>query len=47
LTYDQRYAIDLIVDGVPADGLYENYSVDAAGRITAMEIRGQGDKGPE
>jgi RHS repeat-associated protein len=40
-TYDQRYAIDLIVDGVPADGLYENYTVDAAGRITAINERTQ------
>jgi RHS repeat-associated protein len=38
-SYDQNYRIDAMNDGVPADGLYMDYAIDAAGRITAVNER--------
>ena len=34
--FDLNYGIDSLNDGVPADGLYENYTLDAAGNVTSV-----------
>jgi RHS repeat-associated protein len=38
-SYDQNYGIDALNDGVPADGLYMDYALDAVGNVTAVNER--------
>jgi RHS repeat-associated protein len=37
--FDQDYRIDALNDGVAADGLYENYTLDAVGNVKALVER--------